>query len=654
MKSYFNNAVIGNSRILATFDEKGQILRVFWPNIDYSQQIEKMLLGIYFPKTSSSMHWLDSDEWNYNQYYLDDTNILKTVITRKNGDLRIVITDFALNNKDIIIRNIKFENISSECIDLNFAIYCSGISGKSDSRSSFFDFDSDAVVIYGHDGYMFVSSDKESSQFQLTNSPIDACNRLFLYGVEDYSLNPEGAMLWEMGEIKPSEKASLNLYMVFGDDLNKVRNETKEIKKVSFNELFDETKDYWTQFLEGAKKVNTGVIELDKLYKRTVLVFKIMSDETGGIIAAPEFDEESSKTGQYGFCWLRDAAFITTAMDRIGLTDLSRKFYRWAVRTQDSSGAWFQRYYTEGNLAPSWGIQTDETGAVLWGMLHHYKITKDKGFLEETWESVYKAAEYLIGQIDSETGLQKPTYDIWENNYGQHTYTSAAVYGGLTAASKIAKELKKDNILSNKWINEAEKLKGAIEKNLWSEDRGRFLKAINVKLNPWGDEPGETKRVVVNSKGFWRDFSVKDETIDSNLLGLNVPYEVFDINNWKFKGTIKAIEENLTCPYTGGIKRYENDNYVGGNPWVISTLWLAQYYIKNNQMDLAKSILLWTVNHKTSIGFLPEQIDKITGEPAWVIPLTWSHAMFIHVFMDLIEKGEYLTPDPSPHRRGEN
>lgn len=640
MKSYFNNAVIGNSRVLATVDEKGQILRVFWPHIDYTQQVEKMLLGIYFPNISSSMHWLNSDEWTYEQYYLEDTNVLKTVVTRNIGDLRITMTDFVLNNKDIIVRNIEFENMHFEPINFNFATYCSGILEKSDSRSSLFDFDSDSVVIYSNGSYMFVSSDRECNQFQLTNSPLDACNRLFLYAVEDYSLNPEGAMLWEMGEIKPLEKINLNLYMAFGDNLNKVRNETKKIKKVSCNKLLDETKKYWTTFLQSARKVNTGITELDELYKRTILVFKLMSDETGGIIAAPEFDEESSRTGRYGFCWLRDAAFITTAMDRIGLVDLSKKFYQWAVKVQDSSGTWFQRYYMDGNLAPSWGIQTDETGAVLWGILHHYNLTKDKEFLEKMWKSVYTAVEYLIGQIDSDTGLQKPTYDIWENNYGQHTYTAASIYGGLVAASKIAEELKKNKLLSYKWTSEAEKLKAAIEENLWSEDKGRFLKAINVKLNPWGDEPGDTNRIVVNNKGFWRNFSVKDETIDSNLLGLNIPYEVFDINNQKFKSTIKAIEENLICANIGGIKRYDNDNYIGGNPWIISTLWLAQYYIKNNQLGLAKSLLLWTANHRTRMGFLPEQIDKNTGEPAWVIPLTWSHAMFIHVLIDLIESGE--------------
>lgn len=639
MKSYFNNAIIGNSRILATFDEKGQILRVFWPHIDYSQQVEKMFLGIYFPEISNSMHWLNSDEWSYNQYYIEDTNVLRTVMTRKNEDLRITITDFTLEKKDIIVRNIELENISTKFININFAAYCSGIFGKVDSRSSLFDFDSDSVVIYGHGNYMFISSDKECKQFQLTNSPLDACNRLFLYGVEDYSLSPEGAMLWEIGEIKPLEKVNLNLYIIFGDNLNKVRNETKQIKKVSYSKLLKETQNYWIKFLQSAKKVNTGNTELDELYKRTVLAFKLMSDETGGIIAAPEFDEESSRTGRYGFCWLRDAAFITTAMDRIGLTDLSGKFYKWAQKVQDSSGAWLQRYYMDGNIAPSWGIQTDETGAVLWGVLHHYNITKNKELLEEMWESIYRSAEYLIGQIDSKTGLQKPTYDMWENNYGQHTYTAASVYGGLTAASKIAKILGKDSKLVEKWLIESGKLKDAIEKNLWSEEKGRFLKAVNVKLNPWGDEPGETKQIVVNSKGFWRDFSLKDETIDSDLLGLNIPYEVFDINNEKFKSTIKAIEERLTCPDIGGIKRYENDNYVGGNPWIISTLWLAQYYVKNNQLDLAKSLLLWAANHKTKMGFLPEQIDKNTGEPAWVIPLTWSHAMFIHVLMDILEVG---------------
>lgn len=641
MKSFFNHAVIGNSRVLATLNKKSQFLRVFWPNVDNAQHIDKMQLGIYFPGMSDTMHWIESDDWHYLQYYVDDTNILKTVITSSTYNIKITMTDLVTIDKDIITRNIEFENISAQPINLNFGLYCSGIFNKLDMQSSIFDFDSDSIVFYKHNNYMFISADKDCKQFQLTNNPFEACSRLFLYGVEDYSLSAEGAAIWEIGELKPNDKLDLNLYIAFGHDINITRKQIKAIKKVSYNNLFNNVKKYWLDFLKSTRQVNTGIFDLDSLYKRSILTIKLMCDEnTGGIVATPEIDEEMAKTGRYGYCWPRDATFITTALDRVNLTNLSKEFYEWTFRTQDDSGMWHQRYYVDGSIAPSWGIQIDETGSVIWGIWHHYCITKDKAFLKKAWESVFKACEYLVSSIDKESGLQKHSYDIWENNIGQHCYTAAAVYAGLMSGCDIGNELGKNKEIIDKWAIQAQNIKSAISEKLWDESIGRFRKAINIKLNPWGEEPGDISTIIVNKKGYWRTFTSKADAVDASIIGLSIPFNVFDHDDVKIKNTVQAIEEKLTCQPSGGIRRYEDDPYMGGqNPWVITTLWLAMYYIRVKKYQEAKSLLFWVSNRRTKLGFLPEQIDNNTGEPAWVFPLIWSHAMFIHTLLDLKESG---------------
>lgn len=84
------------------------------------------------------------------------------------------------------------------------------------------------------------------------------------------------------------------------------------------------------------------------------------------------------------------------------------------------------------------GIQIDETGSILFGMWKHFLYTKNVSFLEKVWPSVLKAAAFLEKFIDSDTGLPLPSFDLWEERMGEHTYSTAAVIAGFYAAASIA------------------------------------------------------------------------------------------------------------------------------------------------------------------------------------------------------------------------
>mgnify|MGYP003478878034 CR=1 FL=1 len=126
--------------------------------------------------------------------------------------------------------------------------------------------------------------------------------------------------------------------------------------------------------------------------------------------------------------------------------------------------------------------------------------------------------------------------------------------------------------------------------------------------------------------------------MDISLLGLIYPFNMFSSKEKKIQNTVERINMTLRT-YTGGYFRYEGDNYKGGNPWVIATLWMAMYYIETKKYILAKECLAYVVNSATEHGFLGEQVDNNTMQPAWVIGLGWSHAMFIIVLEKLIKKG---------------
>ena len=120
-----------------------------------------------------------------------------------------------------------------------------------------------------------------------------------------------------------------------------------------------------------------------------------------------------------------------------------------------------------------------------------------------------------------------------------------------------------------------------------------------------------------NKKSFIRN---KDGKMDISLLGLVTPFKLFSPKEKKVLNTIERIELSIRT-YTGGYLRYEGDNYVGGNPWVIANLWMASYYLEAGNKKKARECFEFVVKSATEHGFLGEQVDNNTMQAKWVIGL---------------------------------
>lgn len=640
-KSYYNSAITGNSAMLAALSDKSELLRLYWPNIDYLQQLDKFLCGIYIKNENSGTVWLNDHRCEHSQEYIPETNIIKSTITNYFDGYKVTLLDFVHPELDVLVRKFEIRNISEMPIELGFVSFSASTSSDPDVSCSLFDFINETLIHYKNNNYLSIYSDIPVSGFQIGNNAHDAAVNKYLFGKDYIGMMKDAAVSWELGCLQKNEIKPFSLYICASETLKDCKTLIKQIKSIGSEMLFDETRNYWKEFLKKANKLSTGNSLLDDLYVRSLLVFKLMYDKkSGGLMAAPEIDEYFTKCGRYAYCWGRDAAFITGALDIAGLDECVDNFYKWAARVQEEDGCWQQRYYMNGNLGPCWGLQIDETGTLLWGMLSHYKYTKNSRFLEAVWNSVEAGAGFLCGFIDEETGLPKPSFDLWEERWGEHAYSSAAVYGGLNSAAEIAAILGKSDEKSRKWALTADKIKNSILEHFWKEDFRRFIRSVRVKLNGWGAEPSQnTVLIASNPMGYERDVTLEDWIVDVSLLGLCVPFDVFDVKDQKVLDTVALVEKVLTSSPLGGIRRYEHDNYIGGNPWILTTLWVALFHAKSGNYGKAKEYLFWAANGRTSLGLLPEQVNRETGKPEWVIPLTWSHAMYVHVLSELINAG---------------
>ena len=344
----------------------------------------------------------------------------------------------------------------------------------------------------------------------------------------------------------------------------------------------------------------------------------LYNNETGGISAAAEVDENYTKCGRYSYCWPRDAIFITKAMYKLGMEKEVEKFYKsFCSNTQSKNGMWEQRFYTDGNLAPSWGYQIDETASVVYGVYDYYKFKQDTKFLKDNLKMCEKAVNYLEKYIDAILNNEQiqPSYDIWEECEDIHTYSLATIFSAFESMIEIneaVKPLYETNRLKLEQIAKAnEKLK-------------KYL--VEIKKYILENMYDKDKVCFVRNK--------TDKKMDISLLGLIYPFNIFSPKEKKIQNTVERINMTLRT-YTGGYLRYEGDNYMGGNPWVIANLWLAEYYLKAGIKNRARECFDFAIIGSNQHGLLPEQVDNDTMDPAWVIGLGWSHAMFINVLEKL-------------------
>ena len=628
---YLNEAIIGNKKMIATFTEKGEIQRIYFPSKDNKQYINYFHTGIKI--NESDLIYLHDDINNtYKQYYDTDTNILNTEITNTYFNLKILQTDFILTKENVLSK--KYVFINEGTIDLNAQFYI-----HSELLSDLNNFVGCKIVDggmtqYAHDfAFSTFAKGKDIIKHQINGSS-DKIKRTEIYDKDYIGMSKDSAIAYEIGVIKPGEKKELQICILIDENKNisDIEDEIERVKRIDFEKEYINTKSYWRKYIKEhnglkIKEPETAYEErIYEIYKRSILLFPLLINaDTGAIIASPEIDENFTKCGRYAYCWPRDAVFMTKAMDILKMQKDTEKFYKvFCKKTQSKNGMWEQRFYTDGKLAPCWGYQIDETASVVYGVYEHYKYSKSEKFLKDNLQMCEKAIDFLkryVKDIFEETKKYHVSYDLWEMCEGVHLYSLSSIYSAFDCMLKIYDILGSDvSDFENNRLKEEkiEKSKKEIEK-LQLEVK----KYINKNMY---DE--EKKTYVRNTE---------DKKMDISLIGAVTPFNVFKPKEKKIQNTVERINLSLRT-YTGGYQRFENDNYMNGNPWPIANLWMTLYYLETGEKKKAKETFDFVIKTAGKHYFLGEQVNNETLKPNWVIGLGWSHAMFIIVLEKLYGK----------------
>lgn len=651
-EKYLNEAIIGNKNIIATFSSKGEMQRIYFPSKDNRQYINFFQTGVTV--NESDLIYLHDDINNvYKQYYDTDTNILNTEITNTYFNLKTLQTDYVLIKENVLVKRYTLLNEGKIDLDVNFYIHSELLSDYNNLVSC--KIIDGGMMQYAHDFTVSTFAKGYNINKHQINGSKENIKRGEIYDKDYIGMSKDSSIAYDLGVIKPNEKKVIEICVLIGEntDLVDLEREIERIKKIDLNKEYINTKAYWRKYVKAHNGLNLKDPEnsyeeqIYEIYKRSILLFPLLTNqETGGIIAAPEVDEEFTKCGRYAYCWPRDAVFVTKALDILKMEKETEKFYKvFCKKTQSKNGMWEQRFFTDGKLAPCWGYQVDETASVVYGIYEHYKYTKSEKFLKDTLPMCEKAIDFLKRyvkdwldiqdkeeqdrdkvqeEIEKEMNLVNKghkyhvSYDLWEMCEGIHLYSLASIYSAFDCILEIY------NILGDKASDfENNRLK---EEKIYKNQKS--IEKLQVEIKKYINENmyDEEKKSYVRNP--------EDRKMDISIIGAVTPFNVFKAKEKKVLNTIERINLSLRT-YTGGYQRFEQDHYMNGNPWPIANLWMTLYYLEAGEKRKAKETFDFVVKTAGKHYLLGEQIDNGTLKPNWVLGLGWSHAMFIIVLEKL-------------------
>ena len=652
-EKYLNEAIIGNKNMLATFTSKGELQRLYFPSKDNKQYINFFHTGVKI--NQSDLIYLHDDINNvYKQYYDTDTNVLNTEVTNTYFNLKVVATDYILLKENVMVKRYTFLNEAQIDLDIQFYIHSELLSDQNNFVGC--KVIDNGMMQYAHDfsvstfakGYKIIKHQINGSKEKIKTGDI--------YDKDYIGMSKDTSICFDIGTIKPQEKKVLDICVLVDENKNvsAMEDEIDRITKIDLNKEYVNTKAYWRKYLKTHNGLNLKEAQnsyedkIYEIYKRSILLFPLLTNsETGGIIASPEIDENFTKFGRYAYCWPRDAVFMTKAMDIVKMGKETEKFYKiFCKKTQSKNVMWAQRFFTDGKLAPCWGYQIDETASVVYGIYEHYKVTKSEKFLKDNLSMCEKAIDFLkkyvkdwldidgieerekdVVKQEIEEDTKKRTgkihkyhisYDIWEMCEGIHLYSLASIYAAFESILGIYRALGTNvSGFENNRLKEEK-----IQKN------EREIERIQVGIKNYINENmyDETKKSYVRNP--------EDKKMDISILGAVTPFNVFKPKETKVKNTVESINLHLRT-YTGGYQRFEQDNYMNGNPWPIANLWMTLYYLESGEKKKAKEVFDFVVKTAGKHYLLGEQVNNETLKPNWVIGLGWSHAMFLIVLEKL-------------------
>ncbi|WP_313251884.1 glycoside hydrolase family 15 protein [Stenotrophomonas sp.] len=389
-------------------------------------------------------------------------------------------------------------------------------------------------------------------------------------------------------------------------------------------DAFQRTAEYWREWV----RYLSVPLEWQDAVIRSAITLKLCQyEDSGAIIAAmttsiPEAPG-SARNWDYRYCWLRDAAFVVRALNRLGATRTMEGFLHYIFNLATSDGS-LQPLYGIGmeeklderevpSLAGYRGMGPVRRGNLAWVQKQHdvygsVVLASTQLFFDQRLEAPGDADTFARLEPLGERAYalhDVPDAGLWEfrGRTSVHTYTSAMCWAACDRLAKIASrvQLPERALL---WRQRADAIHQRVIERGWNAHLGHFTDA-------WDDQHLDASLLLLADIGF------------------------IDALDPRYVATVEAIGRELR--HGNALYRYIAPDDFGApeTSFTICTFWYIDALAAIGRVAEARDLFESVLARRNHVGLLSEDLAFDDGEQWGNFPQTYSHVGLITAAMRL-------------------
>lgn len=634
--------VLGNGALTVGLNERGEVHDFYYPyvgldNLSTSRSTGHKI-GVW---VDGKFSWVSDDGWEASIDFEEDALVSNISLKHAELGVELLFRDFVDPDQNVFCRQATIRNLGDKYKNIRLFMHqVFEISRRGRADTALFVPDERYILDYkGRCSLLIYGQNAEGvtfDQYAIGNYAIEgksgtyadaedgelSCNNVEHGGVDSVLRFP--------CPLAAGAETIIDYWIVAADSQAYAERIHHKLQEEGRDARLVRTRQYWKEWLAVG---NDELARVEKKYlamtKKSLMVIKAHTDKRGGIIASIDSSIYNFGRDYYSYVWPRDGAYAIWPLIRLGYTHEPKRFFEFCRDIIHPDGYLMHKYQPDRAIGSTWhplvqerrselAIQEDETAGVIYMLGEFYAHSHDRDFVQELYgKLIQPAANFMCQFVDEQTGLPHASYDLWEEKFLTTSYTSALVVQALLVAADFAEifDYPDDDV---RWRETASHIEGRLE-TFFRNEVGYLAKGFLLK--PGGE----------------LEF---DNTLDASSAYAGMLYMDAKQFGDQVSQTFSSVEQQmLDKNQSGGCPRYPGDNYFRqtdqSNPWFITTLWLAQNYLRQGDEDKTRHYLDWTMDHAQPSGVLSEQIHPDTGGALSVMPLVWSHADFINTVLDL-------------------